>query len=401
VACYLFEDQPVSVSASGQAYLQDGVEDVVFANLKFADGRMAHIHVSWLDPHKIRRVTLVGSEKMVVFDDMEASEKIRIYDKGADVRRGSVQSYAEAITLRTGDIRIPKIPGGEPLRLECQHFIQCITKDAQPRSDGADGVRVADHPSLARFALEPYLAVLAGLFEAEQPEVVLFGATGAGQELAARLAQRLGGGLIEHVTAVRLDEATRTVEATFPIYGGEYSEIAACPEARPQFLTIEPRAFPAPFIDTYRQGEPTMIEVDPVEPAVRVLGPADDFEPPALPLAQAPVIVAAGRQAGDFELVHQLAAALGGRVAGDRGARDAGWIGPQQVVDVRGVTVAPQVYVAVGIRGDTFHDAAIAESKFIAAIHPDPDAPIFQVADLCLEAEPAEVLPALLEALEK
>ncbi len=266
---------------------------------------------------------------------------------------------------------------------------------------GADGVRVADHPSLARFALEPYLAVLAGLFEAEQPEVVLFGATGAGQELAARLAQRLGGGLIEHVTAVRLDEATRTVEATFPIYGGEYSEIAACPEARPQFLTIEPRAFPAPFIDTYRQGEPTMIEVDPVEPAVRVLGPADDFEPPALPLAQAPVIVAAGRQAGDFELVHQLAAALGGRVAGDRGARDAGWIGPQQVVDVRGVTVAPQVYVAVGIRGDTFHDAAIAESKFIAAIHPDPDAPIFQVADLCLEAEPAEVLPALLEALEK
>ncbi|MBL7063614.1 MAG: electron transfer flavoprotein subunit alpha/FixB family protein [Anaerolineae bacterium] len=264
---------------------------------------------------------------------------------------------------------------------------------------GADGVRVADHPSLARFALEPYLAVLADLFEAEQPEVVLFGATGAGQELAARLAQRLGGGLIEHVTAVRLDEATRTVEATFPIYGGEYFEIAACPEARPQFLTIEPGAFPAPFIDSYRQGEPTMIEVEPVEPAVRVLGPAEDFEPPALALAQAPVIVAAGRQAGDFELVRQLAAALGGRVAGDRGARDAGWIGPEQVVDVRGVTVAPQVYVAVGIRGDTFHDAAIADARFIAAIHPDPDAPIFQVADLCLEAEPAEVLPALLKAL--
>jgi len=120
-----------------------------------------------------------------------------------------------------------------------------------------------------------------------------------------------------------------------------------------------------------------------------------------VPLSQAPVIVAAGRQAGDFELVKRLAAALGGRVAGDRGARDAGWIGPEQVVDVRGVTVAPQVYVAVGIRGDTFHNAAIEGAKFIVAIHPDPTAPIFEVADLCLEADPQEVLPALLETLKR
>lgn len=141
VACYLFDAEPVSVSASGQAYLQDGIEDVVFANLKFADGRMAHIHVSWLDPHKIRKVTLVGANKMVVFDDMEAAEKIRVYDKGADVKL-SVESYVEAITLRTGNILIPKIPGGEPLRTECQHFIDAIVNDTTPRSDGADGLRV-------------------------------------------------------------------------------------------------------------------------------------------------------------------------------------------------------------------------------------------------------------------
>jgi len=88
-------------------------------------------------------------------------------------------------------------------------------------------------------------------------------------------------------------------------------------------------------------------------------------------------------------------------VAVHRGARDAGWIGPEQVVDVRGVTVAPQVYVAVGIRGDTFHNAAIEGAKFIVAIHPDPTAPIFEVADLCLEADPQEVLPALLETLKR
>ena len=141
VACYLFDAQPVSVSASGQAYLQDGTEDVVFANLKFADGRMAHIHVSWLDPHKIRKVTLVGSQKMVVFDDMAAAEQIRVYDKGVDVQR-SVESYVEAVTLRTGDILIPRVPAGEPLERECKHFLDSIVNDTSPLSDGEDGLRV-------------------------------------------------------------------------------------------------------------------------------------------------------------------------------------------------------------------------------------------------------------------
>ena len=141
LACYMFDAAPVSISATGHAYLQEGIEDVVFANLKFADGRMANIHVSWLDPHKIRKVTLVGSQQMVVFDDMAASEKIRVYDKGANVRR-SVTSYVESITLRTGDIFIPKIPTGEPLRSECQHFLDCINDDTTPLSDGAEGQHV-------------------------------------------------------------------------------------------------------------------------------------------------------------------------------------------------------------------------------------------------------------------
>lgn len=140
VACHLFEAEPVTVTARGQDYLQNGVEDVVFANLQFADGRMANIHVSWLDPHKIRRLTLVGSQKMVVFDDMQAAEKIRIYDKGAV--RSSVDSFDEAITLRVGDIHSPKIPSDEPLRRECQHFVDCIAKDLEPASNGEEGLRV-------------------------------------------------------------------------------------------------------------------------------------------------------------------------------------------------------------------------------------------------------------------
>ena len=141
VALFLLGAEPVTVSAQGQAYLRPGVEDVVFAQLKFADGRMANIHVSWLDPHKIRKVTLVGTKKMVTFDDMEATEKIRIYDKAANVTPGSVD-YADAISLRQGDIQIPYVKGPEPLRVECEHFLECIRDGKTPRSDGHDGLRV-------------------------------------------------------------------------------------------------------------------------------------------------------------------------------------------------------------------------------------------------------------------
>jgi predicted dehydrogenase len=129
------------VLASGHAYLQDGIPDVVFAILNFADGRMAHIHVSWLDPHKIRKVTLVGSEKMVVFDDMQAPEMIRVYDKGATIQSGA-ETYREAIAVRTGDILIPKIASKEPLRAECQHFVDCISNGITPLTDGEDGLSV-------------------------------------------------------------------------------------------------------------------------------------------------------------------------------------------------------------------------------------------------------------------
>jgi predicted dehydrogenase len=142
VICHLLGSEPVSVAANGQCYLQKDIEDVVFATIKFADGKMANIHCSWLDPHKIRKMTVVGPEKMVTFDDMEATEKIRIYDKGAAIRHDITTSYADIISLRFGDITIPTIPGGEPLSLECQHFIDCVLENRVVHSDGADGLRV-------------------------------------------------------------------------------------------------------------------------------------------------------------------------------------------------------------------------------------------------------------------
>ncbi len=133
--------EPVRVVSTGQSFIQPGIEDVVFTTLHFADGKMAHIHVSWLDPHKVRKVTVVGSKKMAVIDDMESTEKIRIYDKGVNFT-GDYSAYSEYLTLRIGDILIPKIKNAEPLKLECQHFIDCILNNKTPRSDGEDGLRV-------------------------------------------------------------------------------------------------------------------------------------------------------------------------------------------------------------------------------------------------------------------
>jgi len=142
IICYLLGSEPVSVAAHGQCFLQKEIEDVVFATIKFADGKMANVHCSWLDPHKIRKMTVVSSEKMLTFDDMEAAEKIRIYDKGAAMKHDITTSYADIISLRFGNIVIPKVPVGEPLALECRHFIDCVLDNSPIRSDGIDGLRV-------------------------------------------------------------------------------------------------------------------------------------------------------------------------------------------------------------------------------------------------------------------
>ena len=139
---YLTGDEPEEVSARGECYLQDDVEDVVFGYIRYANGMVGHLHVSWLDPHKSRKITVVGEKKMVVFDDMESERKLTIYDKGATTTRTKFETYGEFVTLHFGDIYIPKIGNDEPLRVECQHFVDAIVNDTTPRSDGRDALNV-------------------------------------------------------------------------------------------------------------------------------------------------------------------------------------------------------------------------------------------------------------------
>jgi predicted dehydrogenase len=140
VALFLLGEAPVSVTAQGHSYLQQGIEDIVFLHMTFRSGVMAHVQMSWLDPHKERRLTVVGSKQMAVFDDMASREKLRIYDKGID-RPPEYRSYGESLTIREGDIFIPRVPNTEPLSAQLQHFIKVARGEQAPRADAKDGVR--------------------------------------------------------------------------------------------------------------------------------------------------------------------------------------------------------------------------------------------------------------------
>jgi predicted dehydrogenase len=138
VVLYLAGEEPIEVVAHGESYVRKGVQDVVFCFMRFPSGLVAHLHLSWLDPHKERRFTVVGSRRMATFDDMELERKLTVYDKGFDE---DSRTYGEYIT-RSGDIFSPRIANVEPLRIECEHFVECARSGERPRSDGASGLRV-------------------------------------------------------------------------------------------------------------------------------------------------------------------------------------------------------------------------------------------------------------------
>jgi predicted dehydrogenase len=138
VALHLIDEEPDECFAQGASYVREGVQDVVFCYLRFPSGVVAHLHLSWLDPHKERRITVVGERRMATFDDMLIEGKLTIYDKGFDE---DTRSWGEYIA-RSGDTFSPRIANVEPLRVECEHFVHCVRTGETPRSDGRSGLRV-------------------------------------------------------------------------------------------------------------------------------------------------------------------------------------------------------------------------------------------------------------------
>lgn len=296
---------------------------------------------------------------------------------------------------------------------------------------GADRVALAEDVRLSPFDLETHLAVLSARFTQAPPEVLLLVASPDGDDLAARLASRLDTGCVSGCTRLDLDEATRTVIARRPAYGGLYEEEWLIPQPqpealgtayawtspqdvaaealRPQVFTLRPGAFTALPADPGRSGEvePLVVPLEDIRPRVRALGSAEYAGPmdhhgeqAELPLHRARRVVAVGRDLRDpagLALARRLAASLGAVLAGDHTAYELGWVADRYVVGITGPAIAPELYIACGIRGDAQHLAGMSESRFVVAIHPDPEAPIFKTADLGVVGEPVAVLRALLD----
>jgi len=164
IMCHWFGTEPTNLTARGHAYIQPGIEDVVFLNMEFPKGILASVHISWLDPLKVRRMTIVGSEKMVVYDDVSADAKVTVYDRGVtkklidqtEASLGSYRTYGEfQLLLRAGDVLIPKLDFVEPLKIECQHFVDCIRTGETPVSDGRQGLWVVRALEAAQRSLQP------------------------------------------------------------------------------------------------------------------------------------------------------------------------------------------------------------------------------------------------------
>jgi predicted dehydrogenase len=137
VLLHLLEEEPYEALARGESFVREDVEDVVFCYLRFPSGRVAHMHLSWLDPHKERRFTVVGAQRMATFDDMALERKVTVYDKGVD---RDFRNYGEYIT-RSGDVMSPQVSNEEPLRIECRHFAECVAGGVEPRTGSASAIR--------------------------------------------------------------------------------------------------------------------------------------------------------------------------------------------------------------------------------------------------------------------
>ena len=277
---------------------------------------------------------------------------------------------------------------------------------------GADVVYLVDDPELQKYRTLPYARAACHVIRSHHPEIVLFGATHVGRDLAPRIASALGTGLTADCTDLRIEDYTfhdeiyeKILYQIRPAFGGNIIATIVNPEHRPQMATIRDGVMPIPTPGA-DIGDieiiPHTIKFDETDFAVEIL--RQELEPKGIDLKGAPIIVAGGYGVGskeNFKLINDLADALGGEVGGSRAAVDAGFVEKERQIGQTGTTVRPKLYVAVGISGAVQHTAGMKDSSKIIAINSDPDAPIFKVANYGIVGDLNEVLPKLIDHFKK
>jgi electron transfer flavoprotein alpha subunit len=264
---------------------------------------------------------------------------------------------------------------------------------------GADTVLVADHAVLEPYHLLPYTQVLAEACRAYQPEIMLFGATSLGVELAPRLAARLQTGLSAHCIDLQLDQDGNLLQMV-PGWGGGVVATIKCPDHRPQMATVMPGVMKKPQ-PAARSGEIIHLTVLEDTSGPRVLE-VQRQEVKDLPLETAEVVVAGGFGIGGeegWQLLEELARLLGGAVGATRPPVDEGWASEEQMIGQSGKTVRPRLYIGVGISGMSHHVVGMDESEFVIAINKDPKAIIFEFSDLAIVGDYRDIIPHLVDEL--
>lgn len=268
---------------------------------------------------------------------------------------------------------------------------------------GADQVLLVEGDEYATYNTDAATYAVVTLIEKYHPSIVLYGATNNGRDLAPRVACRLETGLTADCTELDIDEETGLLVSTRPTFGGNLMATILCPDHRPQMSTVRPGVFKKGTLDEGRTGEIVAedVHIDPAQIRVSLVERVKEVAE-AVNLEEAEIIVSGGRglkEEKGFDLIRELAGVLGATVGASRAAVDAGWISHVHQVGQTGKTVAPKLYIAVGISGAIQHLAGMSGSDTVVAINKDPDAPIFDVADYAVVGDLYEVVPALIEAI--
>ncbi|QEK13107.1 4Fe-4S dicluster domain-containing protein [Crassaminicella thermophila] len=270
---------------------------------------------------------------------------------------------------------------------------------------GADKVYLAQHELLEKFTTDGYTKVITDAINEIKPEIVLLGATHIGRDLAPRVAARVDTGLTADCTKLEIDPEDKKIMQTRPAFGGNIMATIVCPNHRPQMSTVRPGVMDKAHRDDSRTGEVIEIDVklskeDMRTEVVEIVKTKKEM----VSLTDADVIVSGGRGLGKpegFELLKQLADKLGGVVGASRATVDAGWIDHSHQVGQTGTTVKPKIYIACGISGAIQHLAGMQSSDIIIAINKNANAPIFEVADFGIVGDLYDVVPALMDALDR
>ena len=281
-----------------------------------------------------------------------------------------------------------------------------ITDKAQELiQHGADKVVVVDDPMLEKYATEPYAKAITAVIKACEPEIVLYGATSIGRDLAPRVSARVHTGLTADCTKLAINEETKLLHMTRPAFGGNIMATIVCKNHRPQMATVRPGVMAALAKDETRTGEVVNFKVDfvPADMNVEIIEEVKETKK-AVDITEAKVLVSGGRGIGsaDFVPVLQEAAdVLGGVVTGSRPVIEAGWLDKDRQVGQTGKTVRPDLYLACGISGAILHVAGMESSEVVISINKDDNAAIFSVSDLGVVGDVKVILPKLVEALKK